>query len=74
MISNSDDKAIVDTILYLSQKLNKKVIAEGVEKQQQYDVLKSSLSSAMIQGFLFSKPKKLSDLLIYIYIPLYTTQ
>jgi diguanylate cyclase (GGDEF)-like protein/PAS domain S-box-containing protein len=57
--SFSQDKAIVTTIIQLAHNLGMNIVAEGVETKQQYDLLKSVVSSideSQIQGFIFSKP------------------
>ena len=55
IIHNPDDAAIVNTIISMSRNLNLKVIAEGVETEQQLDFLKQHRCDQM-QGFLFSRP------------------
>ena len=58
------DKAIVTTIIQLAHNLGMSIVAEGVETKQEYDMLKSvvsSLGNSQIQGFIFSKPLLCSD-------------
>jgi diguanylate cyclase (GGDEF)-like protein/PAS domain S-box-containing protein len=52
---NSDDAGIVAAIISLAKVLNLKVIAEGVETQEQFDYLKSQ-DCNFAQGYLLSKP------------------
>ena len=52
---NSDDVAISKAILSLAKSLNLKVVAEGVEKQEQLGFL-SDWGCDEVQGFFFSKP------------------
>ncbi|WP_076584909.1 EAL domain-containing protein [Vibrio ostreicida] len=52
---------IVKTIIHLAQKLGLKVVAEGVETQEELDIL-SDLGIDYIQGYFFSKPLSLEDL------------
>ncbi len=52
---NSNDLAIVKTIITMAENLNLQVIAEGVETQDQLDILKD-LGCELYQGYLFSKP------------------
>ncbi len=66
MIQDQDTMAIVETILFLSEKLGKNVIAEGVEDIEQFNSLKASNGNTLIQGYLFSKPLNLNDLVIYL--------
>jgi EAL domain-containing protein (putative c-di-GMP-specific phosphodiesterase class I) len=56
MVANADSMAIVSTIISLAHALNLKVIAEGVEAEDQLHLLKL-LKCDEIQGYLFSRPK-----------------
>lgn len=58
MCTNQNDMAIVNTILYLSKKLGKNIVVEGVETEQQLSYFKNR-KKCQIQGFLFSKPLRL---------------
>jgi EAL domain-containing protein (putative c-di-GMP-specific phosphodiesterase class I) len=53
MTSNSDDLSIVSTIISLAHSLNLRVIAEGVETEEQANLLRL-LKCDEIQGYLFS--------------------
>jgi diguanylate cyclase (GGDEF)-like protein/PAS domain S-box-containing protein len=53
--SDPDDAAIVGAIIVMAHNMGLRVIAEGVETQQQLDFL-HSLHCDEIQGFLFSPP------------------
>jgi diguanylate cyclase (GGDEF)-like protein/PAS domain S-box-containing protein len=53
--SKTDDEAIIKSILFLAGELNIKVIAEGVETEEQLTFLLNHHCD-LIQGFLFSKP------------------
>ena len=55
MDRNPDDQTIVKTIIAMAHTLNIEVIAEGVERVEQLDLLKS-FGCDLAQGFLFSKP------------------
>nr|WP_263323109.1 EAL domain-containing protein [Neobacillus sp. Marseille-Q6967] len=50
-----DDEAIVKSLLYLARDLNMKVVAEGVETEEQLAFLLKHQCD-FIQGYLFSKP------------------
>ncbi|MBF0520270.1 MAG: EAL domain-containing protein [Nitrospirae bacterium] len=52
--SNPDDLTIVKTIIDMSHNLRLRVIAEGVETQEQLKIL-SGLGCDEVQGFLFSR-------------------
>lgn len=58
-ISNLDtsvnDRALCETIIVMAHKLGLKVVAEGVETQEQYDVLMAA-GCDYGQGYLFSRP------------------
>lgn len=53
--SNENDRAVASAIILLGQRLNLRVIAEGVETQEQLHFLRDN-NCDEIQGFLFSKP------------------
>jgi diguanylate cyclase (GGDEF)-like protein/PAS domain S-box-containing protein len=53
--TDSDDAAIVSAIIAMSHNMGLKVIAEGVETQEQLEFLRS-LDCEEAQGFLFSPP------------------
>ncbi|HSR61943.1 MAG TPA: EAL domain-containing protein, partial [Gammaproteobacteria bacterium] len=61
MIENENDRAIVSTIISLAHSLKLYVIAEGVETNEQKDLLKS-LKCDYYQGFLYSKPIPFQDI------------
>ena len=54
-ISDEHTKNVIETIVFLSKKLNIKTIAEGVETVEQFEILKD-IGCGYFQGFLFSKP------------------
>ena len=53
--SNEDAERVVDAVIKLAQALQLKVVAEGVETEQQFEILRS-LGCDELQGFLFAKP------------------
>ncbi len=57
LATNADDQAIAMAVISLGHKLNMKVIAEGVETEQQHDFLRDNECDEM-QGYLFSRPVK----------------
>lgn len=53
--SNDKDSCIAESIIQLAHSLDIKVVAEGVEDQNQLDLLKSQKCD-IIQGYIFSAP------------------
>lgn len=53
--TDENDQAIVKAIIAMAHSLGIKTLAEGVETQQQHDILKQ-LGCEYYQGYLFSKP------------------
>lgn len=60
MSKNAEDLAIVTAIITLAQGMNLKVIAEGVETEEQLKYLRL-LRCNQMQGYLFSKPLPADD-------------
>ncbi len=60
-----DKQAIVDAIIQMAHRLQLKVIAEGVEQQGQVQLL-NKMGCDMIQGYYYSKPRKLDQLIEFI--------
>jgi EAL domain-containing protein (putative c-di-GMP-specific phosphodiesterase class I) len=58
--TDSSDKAIVRTIIAMAQSLNLDVIAEGVESEEQRQLLFNK-GCAQFQGYLFAKPVPLEE-------------
>jgi EAL domain-containing protein (putative c-di-GMP-specific phosphodiesterase class I) len=52
---NPDDASIVTTVIAMARNLNMKAIAEGVETEEQWKILRL-LRCDMVQGFYFSRP------------------
>lgn len=55
IVTDSNDRAIVRTIIAMAQSLNFSVIAEGVETEEQRELLLNR-GCPYYQGYLFSKP------------------
>jgi predicted signal transduction protein with EAL and GGDEF domain len=58
--NDGNDCAIIGTIIAMAHSLGLDVIAEGVETQEQQQIL-SSLNCAHYQGYLFSKPVPIEE-------------
>jgi len=65
---NSEDEALVSAILVMANSLNLTVVAEGVETQDQVDLLKSK-GCQFVQGYYFSKPLFKDDFATYLSQP-----
>lgn len=59
--TDAGDAAIVSTVISMAQNLNLKVIAEGVETEEQLSFLEQRQCNE-VQGFLFSRPVPPEDL------------
>ncbi|KAF3982447.1 MAG: EAL domain-containing protein [Methylococcales symbiont of Hymedesmia sp. n. MRB-2018] len=53
--TNDSDALLVESIIILAEKMNIKVIAEGVETEEQLNILKH-YNCRYVQGYYFSKP------------------
>jgi diguanylate cyclase len=53
--SSADARAVVDAVVKLGQALHLKVVAEGVETDAQFQILRE-LGCNEVQGYLFAKP------------------
>jgi len=62
---NLEDAAISKTIISLCKSLNLKVIAEGVEREEQKDFLLKN-GCDFIQGYLYSRPLPADDMTKYL--------
>jgi diguanylate cyclase (GGDEF)-like protein len=58
---SDNDASLVIAIIAMARSLNLRVVAEGVETQEQYDFLTSN-GAHVIQGYLFSKPVPADEL------------
>ncbi len=66
VVENEDDAAITSAIIAMAQSLRLKVVAEGVETQEQLEFLKEHHCSC-VQGYLFHRPlpaDKMTQLLL----------
>lgn len=58
---NNDSRAIVSTVIFLSHSLGLLTVAEGVETEEQLNLLKEE-NCDQYQGFLFSRPLPANEL------------
>ena len=64
-IPNGDDGTIASSIIALAQALDLKIVAEGVETQEQLDFLKRHHCD-LYQGFFHSRPVKANEVTKYL--------
>ena len=58
---DADDMAITEAIIAVAHKLHLKVVAEGVETQEQHDFLRSA-GCDLVQGYLHAQPLSASEI------------
>ncbi|MEJ7138583.1 putative bifunctional diguanylate cyclase/phosphodiesterase [Amphibiibacter pelophylacis] len=63
--ADSSDRALCEAMIVMAHKLGLKVIAEGVETQQQRDLLRN-MGCDYGQGYLFSKPLPFGDFQVWL--------
>lgn len=65
IVVDSSDKAIVETIIAMAKSLELEVIAEGVETEEQQQILMEK-GCMKYQGYLFSKPVPIKDFDVFL--------
>ncbi len=60
LVTDNNDQAIVRTIIAMAQSMNLQVIAEGVETEEQLQILRQS-GCKHYQGYLFGKPMNIEE-------------
>jgi EAL domain-containing protein (putative c-di-GMP-specific phosphodiesterase class I) len=60
MTEVSNDKVLCEAIIVMAKKLGIQVVAEGIETQEQLEILKS-MGCDYGQGYFFAKPLSKSD-------------
>jgi EAL domain-containing protein (putative c-di-GMP-specific phosphodiesterase class I) len=63
--TSADDAEIVRTIISMGQTLNKTIVAEGVETEEQLQLLRN-FKCDQVQGYLFSRPVPGNELTEFI--------
>lgn len=61
LIEDSNEEAIVDSIIHLAQSKKLKLVAEGVETEHQANYLIQKAPDILLQGFFFSRPMAAED-------------
>lgn len=61
----SETKVVIECVITLAKRLNKRIIAEGVEKREQAEYLKTKGCDA-VQGFYFAKPMELEQFVKFV--------
>jgi len=61
MIDNESDIAVIKSVILLGEAMNFEVLAEGVETQEHYELLKD-LGCQLFQGYYFAYPEKIEDI------------
>jgi EAL domain-containing protein (putative c-di-GMP-specific phosphodiesterase class I) len=62
---DADDRAIASTILSMGKSLRLRVLAEGVESEAQYAILRE-MGCELVQGYHFSKPLPADEFVEYL--------
>ena len=65
MTDVSNDKVLCEAIIVMAKKLGISVVAEGVETQEQFNIL-SAMGCDYAQGYLIARPMQLSDFEAYL--------
>jgi len=60
LLMDEEGYAMVRSILHMANSLNLSVVAEGIERDEEWQTLKA-LGCKAFQGYLFSRPKSLQD-------------
>ena len=70
---NNSSRAILESSIQLARKLGMSVVAEGVEDQQDWDLM-VALGCDLVQGYYIAKPQAASDLYPLLSGPSFTQQ
>lgn len=65
MLKNEKDSRVVETIITLAHNIGLQVVAEGVEDEEQFNVLKE-YQCELIQGYFISRPMSFDNLIDYL--------
>lgn len=62
---NESSRIVVESCIDMAHKLNVRIVAEGVETQEDWDMLKQ-VGCDVAQGYLIAKPMNLTDLVAFL--------
>ncbi len=65
MLANDSDRAIVESVIFMAQRFNRVVLAEGVETLELADVLRE-MGCNQVQGFGIARPMPASNVLPWL--------
>lgn len=65
LLQTEKESRIVETIITLAHNIGFKVVAEGVEEEEQFNLLKQ-YQCELIQGYYISKPRSFNDLIEFV--------
>ncbi|WP_368184365.1 putative bifunctional diguanylate cyclase/phosphodiesterase [Aestuariibius sp. HNIBRBA575] len=65
VIKNQDDRSIISAMLALGNSMDFNLVMEGVETQQQLDLLKQ-MGAELVQGYYYSRPVSASEIAEFI--------
>jgi len=66
MLHDINSKYLISSMINIGQNFGYEVVAEGVEKQEELDILKE-LGCPIVQGYFFSKPLKSSEFITWLH-------
>ncbi len=66
MLEDDSDRAIVESVIYMAQRFNRHVLAEGVETDQHAEMLRSS-GCDLIQGYGVARPMAASEITNWVH-------
>jgi len=65
MLANDSDRAIVESVIFMAQRFNRVVLAEGVETMELAGILRE-MGCNQVQGFGIARPMPAADVLPWL--------